>query len=84
MKVDKLSLTLEALLFATGPDDFDVSGNFVNGFLITFQGDLGMLNVPLMFTNVFPLDVIPGTLVGNFDISTVVPIVGSTFSADPL
>lgn len=79
-----IDAALEALIFATGPDDFAVTGDFVNGFVITFQGDLGMANMPLMFANVFPLDVIPGTLVGNFNISIVVPIVGTTFSADPL
>ncbi|QDT96166.1 choice-of-anchor Q domain-containing protein [Gimesia aquarii] len=71
---------LEALLLATSGDDFDVTGDYSNGFVITFQGDFTNVNVPLIIGDVFPLDIQPSTLLGNFDITNVLPMTGDVLS----
>ncbi|MFK7778316.1 MAG: right-handed parallel beta-helix repeat-containing protein, partial [Gimesia sp.] len=78
-----IDAALEALSFLSDGDSFTVTGDYVNGFVIEFEGELEFFNVPLMIGTAFPLDVIPGTLLGNFDITTVVPMIGTTFSSDP-
>ncbi|QGQ28433.1 hypothetical protein F1729_07100 [Gimesia maris] len=78
-----IDAALEALSIATSGDDFDVTGDFANGFIIEFQGDFANANVPLLVADVFPLDVVGTTLVGNFNISTVNPITGDTTNLEP-
>tara|TARA_R110002111_G_scaffold247140_1_gene309996 strand:+ start:270 stop:17531 length:17262 start_codon:yes stop_codon:yes gene_type:complete len=71
-----IDAALEALNLATGTDDFTVTGNFTTGFLITFQGAFANSNVPLLLNQVAPLSLETFTLVGLFDLTTVVPITG--------
>ena len=78
-----IDTALEALSIATSGDDFDVTGDFANGFVIEFQGDFENANVPLLVADVFPLDVVGVTLVGNFNITTVNAMVGNPLSLEP-
>ena len=71
-----IDAALEALSIATSGDDFDVTGDYVNGFTIEFQGDFADANVPLIVANVYPLDVVPSTSVGNFNLTTINPMTG--------
>ncbi|MCA9014044.1 MAG: right-handed parallel beta-helix repeat-containing protein, partial [Planctomycetaceae bacterium] len=75
-----IDAALEALPSATTGNEFTVTGNYSNGFVITFQGDFANANVPLLVANVFPLDVEPSTLLGNFNIATVNPMIGDVLS----
>ncbi|WP_417389050.1 choice-of-anchor Q domain-containing protein [Gimesia sp.] len=78
-----IDAALEALTIATGGDDFDVTGDFANGFIIEFQGDFANANVPLLVADVFPLDVVGTTLVGNFNLTTVNAMPGNPLNLQP-
>ncbi|QDU51944.1 choice-of-anchor Q domain-containing protein [Gimesia panareensis] len=78
-----IDAALEALSIATSGDDFDVTGDYVNGFRIEFQGDFELANVPLIVANVYPLDVTPSTAVGNFNLATINPITGDPALVEP-
>ncbi|QDT44366.1 putative outer membrane protein pmp20 precursor [Gimesia alba] len=75
-----IDAALEALPSATTGDDFTVTGDYNTGFVITFQGDFANTNVPLLTANVFPLDVESSTRLGNFDITSVGPMIGDVLS----
>lgn len=78
--ITNIENALEALPSAVDPDSFIVTGNYIAGFLITFQGDFAALNVPLIQANVFPVDVEPSTRLGNFIIDNVNLITGDVLS----
>lgn len=78
-----IDAALEALSIATTGDDFDVTGDYVNGFRIEFQGDFEQANVPLIVANVYPLDVTPSTAVGNFNLATINPMTGDPALVEP-
>lgn len=78
-----IDAALEALTIATGTNDFLVTGDFANGFIIEFQGDFANSNVPLLVADVFPLDVVGTTLVGNFNITTVNAMIGNPLNLQP-
>ncbi|HCO21916.1 MAG TPA: hypothetical protein DIT97_02145, partial [Gimesia maris] len=71
------------MTIATSGDDFDVTGDYANGFIIEFQGDFANANVPLLVADVFPLDVVGTTLVGNFNITTVNAMIGNPLNLQP-
>ena len=75
-----IDAALEGLPSATTGDDFTVTGNYSSGFLITFTGDFGNLDVPLLIANVFTQDIEPSTQVGNFDLTSPFVITGDVLS----
>ena len=79
--ITNINNALEALPIAVNADDFTVTGNFTAGFQIQFIGDFARLNVDPLVATVFPLDLNPSTLLGNFDITSVSLITGDVVSA---
>ncbi|KAA0139974.1 hypothetical protein FYZ48_08595 [Gimesia chilikensis] len=78
--VASIDAALEGLPSATTGNDFTVTGNYSSGFLITFTGDFGNLDVPLLIANVFTQDIEPSTQVGNFDLTAPFIIAGDVLS----
>tara|TARA_R110002095_G_scaffold152237_4_gene132172 strand:- start:156276 stop:173423 length:17148 start_codon:yes stop_codon:yes gene_type:complete len=75
-----IDAALEGLPSATTGNDFTVTGNYSSGFTITFTGDFGNLNVPILVANIFTQDIEASTRVGDFDITTVFFITGDVLS----